>query len=95
MVSSKKKRRKIRLSASAKTPVLLNGRLVGDIEEPKKVIEKLKQERRNSQLPCGTNFFYNKGTNELIINSDSGRARRPYIIVENGKSRLTPSCMNS
>ena len=40
------------------------------------------------------NVAYIKKINEVHINADRGRARKPYIIVENGASRLTPELMD-
>ncbi|MFA5108637.1 MAG: DNA-directed RNA polymerase subunit B [Candidatus Micrarchaeia archaeon] len=88
-MASKKKKRRVVKPQGRKTSVLLNGRLVGEVEKGADVLTKLVQERRAGTIPSGVNFAYNKRTDELYINSDSGRSRRPYIIVENGKSKLT------
>ncbi len=73
-----------------KTAVYLNGRLIGFHEEGEKLASELIEKRRAGGLSPQTNFALVPKTNELHINTDSGRARRPYIVVENGKSKLTP-----
>ncbi|MFH1307167.1 MAG: DNA-directed RNA polymerase subunit B [Candidatus Micrarchaeota archaeon] len=89
MARKKKRRKRVPKSPGQKTIVLLNGRLVGEVEKGPELVAKLKEERRAGTIPAGVNFYCNRRTDEVIINSDSGRARRPYITVENGKSKLT------
>ncbi|MFH1448402.1 MAG: DNA-directed RNA polymerase subunit B [Candidatus Micrarchaeota archaeon] len=73
-----------------RTAVYLNGRLIGFHREGAELVKILRKNRRDGELPYQANFAYNKKTSELYINTDGGRARRPYIIVEDGKSRFTP-----
>lgn len=86
----KKKKRKAPQLKQDKIFVLLNGRLLGTVDTPETFMNRLLEERRAGVLPHQVNFFYNKKAGEIIVNSDSGRARRPYVVVENGKSKLTP-----
>ncbi len=72
-----------------KTRVFLNGELLGYHENPEELVSNIKQMRRASTIPIQVNVTYSPQTHEIIINSDAGRARRPVIIVENGKSLLT------
>ncbi|MDE1798410.1 MAG: DNA-directed RNA polymerase subunit B, partial [Candidatus Micrarchaeota archaeon] len=72
-----------------KTGVLLNGRLVGSVDSGPAMLRALREARRTGQLAAGVNFLYNRKTDDVVINSDSGRARRPYIVVSGGKSLLT------
>ena len=91
MKRKKIRRRRVSKDGSApKTSVYLNGRLIGFHEKGLALVEELRQRRRNGSLSPQLNFFYNQKTDDLFINADSGRARRPYIVVENGQSRLTP-----
>ena len=87
----RKKMRKKRLPGQVrKTSVYLNGRLVGFHERGSQLLAELRSRRRSGSLSSQTNFYYNQKTDDLFINADSGRARRPYIVVENGQARLTP-----
>lgn len=88
-----KKRGKIR-APEARTNVYLNGRLVGFHEKGSALISELRSRRRSGSMSSEVNFFYNHKTDELFINADSGRARRPYIVVENGQSRLTGALLD-
>ncbi len=72
-----------------KISVLLNGRLVGWVQDGEQALGNLRAQRRAGQLPMGVNFYFNRKSHDLVINSDSGRARRPYLVVENGQSLLT------
>lgn len=72
-----------------RTTVYLNGRLVGYYKDGKGLSERLREKRRMNELNPQVNVYFKEQTNELFINTDSGRVRRPYIVVENGKSKLT------
>ncbi len=75
---------------SEKTIVYVDGKLVGFHKDGKLLAQKIRERRRMNQIPSEVNVYYREQTNELFINTGKGRARRPYIVVENGKSRLTP-----
>ncbi len=73
-----------------KTSIFLNGRLVGTHPDGKSLANRLRERRRMNELSSQVNIYYNKRLNELHILTDKGRVRRPYIVVEEGKSRLSP-----
>lgn len=72
-----------------KTDVYLRDVFIGQIESPKDFIKKVKEERREGKLPESVNVGYNKDLNEVVIETSKGRARRPLIIIEKEKSKLT------
>ncbi|MEW6329449.1 MAG: DNA-directed RNA polymerase subunit B, partial [Candidatus Micrarchaeota archaeon] len=72
-----------------KTAVYINGRLVGFHPKGDELIKTLLEMRRKGEISPEANFAHHPRTGELYINTDAGRARRPYIVVENGKSKLT------
>ena len=76
-----------------KTRVFLNGELLGNHDNPEELVSNVKQMRRAGTIPIQVNVTFHPKTHEIIINSDDGRARRPVIIVENGKSLLTEEHM--
>jgi len=73
-----------------KTAVYLNGRLIGFHGRGKELVRTLRKSRRDGLITYEANFSYNRRTMELYINTDSGRARRPYVVIEGGKSKYTP-----
>ncbi len=77
----------------SRTNIYLNGRLVGTHQDGKSLADRLRERRRMNELSNQVNIYYNKKLNELHITTDRGRVRRPYIVVENGKSRLTPEIL--
>ncbi len=74
----------------SKARVFLNGELIGTIANPKELVHNLRKKRRMGEIKKQVNIIFYEDTNEIIINSDQGRARRPAIIVENGKPLVTP-----
>ncbi|MFX0106747.1 MAG: DNA-directed RNA polymerase subunit B [Candidatus Hodarchaeota archaeon] len=69
--------------------VFLNGRLVGVHPAPQVLVKTIRQKRRAGEIDSETNIAYYEDTHEVQANCDAGRVRRPAIVVENGKSRLT------
>jgi DNA-directed RNA polymerase subunit B' len=86
----KRKKKRLKLPGQ-KTSVFLNGRLIGFHESGPSLARELREKRRAGTITHEMNVHYNRGTDEVYINTDSGRARRPYIVVEDGKSKLIPS----
>ncbi len=72
-----------------KARVFLNGELIGSHDKPKELVAELRKKRRKGEIKKQVNIIYYEDTNEIIINSDQGRARRPAIVVENGKPLVT------
>jgi len=69
--------------------VFLDGRYLGKTEKPEQLVNEIKEKRRLGLLSSQINVSYYPYLGEIKILSDSGRVRRPAIVVENGKSKLT------
>ncbi len=69
--------------------VFLNGKFIGQVDNPKEFVEQIKEERRKSELPEELNIFYDERVNEIHMESSKGRLRRPLIVVKDGKPLLT------
>ena len=67
----------------------VNGKLIGKVNKPSEFIADLKSKRRSNKISPYTTIAYNEESNDIHISTDAGRAIRPLIIVENGKSKLT------
>ena len=76
-----------------KASVYVNGKYVGEYDKADDLVKRLREKRRMNELNYQINIFHNKRSGEIFINSDSGRVRKPYIVVEAGKSRLTPEIL--
>src|SRR5271157_4287519 len=77
-----------RLSGSK---VFVDGNIIGYHNSPVELARELIQKRRRGEISTEVNVAYFKsdqGKEELYINCDEGRVRRPLIIVENGSSKL-------
>lgn len=79
---------------SLNTAVYVNGRLVGFHPEGEKLRLELLQKRRTGVISSQVNLALHDRTNELFVNTDAGRARRPFAVVENGKSKLTQEILD-
>ncbi len=77
------------------TDVILDNQYIGDVDDGKIFVDELRQARRNNKLPKFINFFYNNELDEVWISSITGRALRPLIVVENGRSKLDEATLRS
>ncbi|MFH1221912.1 MAG: DNA-directed RNA polymerase subunit B [Candidatus Micrarchaeota archaeon] len=77
-----------------KVAIYLNGRFVGYHPDGRSLAQRLRERRRTNELNYQINIYYSGRMGELHITTDKGRVRRPYLVVENGKSRLTPEVLN-
>ncbi|RLG57307.1 MAG: DNA-directed RNA polymerase subunit B [Hadesarchaea archaeon] len=73
--------------------VYINGRLVGVTENGKILVEELRRHRRKGTIDEQVNVAYREDTDDVRVNTDAGRVRRPVIVVEGGKSALTPEIL--
>ncbi|MBI2545324.1 MAG: DNA-directed RNA polymerase subunit B [Candidatus Aenigmarchaeota archaeon] len=74
--------------------IFVDGRFMGETSEPEKMAANIRMKRRSGAIPYQINVAYNKHLNEVRILTDSGRVRRPVIIVENGVRKLTKDLMD-
>ena len=72
-----------------KAYVYLNGKAIGYVDDPVKFVTEVRSARRKGQISGEVNIAYVDKLNSVNINTDRGRLRKPYLIVENGKSKLT------
>lgn len=71
------------------TDVYLDDIYIGNVEKPKDFIKQIKEERRQQKIPSILNIQYNEKLDEIYVDASKGRTRRPLIVVENSKSKLT------
>jgi len=76
-----------------RSSIYLDGRYIGSVPSGDQFASEVRKNRRAGIVSGEINVSYNRKLSEVYINTDKGRARKPYIIVENGASRLTPDVM--
>ena len=69
--------------------VYLNGRILGRHPDGATLVKELIIQRRRGEINHEINVEYYQKIGEVYINSEGGRSRRPLIVIENGKSKLT------
>nr|URH29179.1 RNA polymerase subunit B' [Halapricum sp.] len=77
------------MSQGRDAKVYVNGSLVGTHPDPEQLAEQIRQARRRGEVSEMVNVSVKERTQEVIINADAGRARRPLIVVEDGEPLLT------
>jgi DNA-directed RNA polymerase subunit B len=74
--------------------VFVDGNIVGYCNDPEELALEFKERRRRGEISTEVNIAYfskvHGERDEVYVNCDEGRVRRPLIIVENGVSRLQP-----
>lgn len=69
--------------------VFVDGALIGKVDDGDKFTRHFRQMRRSGEVSTEVNISYKDYANEIIINTDRGRARRPLIVVEHGVPAVT------
>lgn len=68
--------------------VFLNGRFIGVVEEPHSFVEQVIEDRRKGIIPDNCNIFLEHRTNDVWIENEKGRVRRPLIVIKDGQSLM-------
>ncbi len=71
------------------TRVFVNGDLVGLHDKPQELVAELRDRRRTGLLSHEVNIHLDDNMNEVLINCDEGRIRRPLLVVKEEKLVLT------
>ncbi len=66
--------------------IYLNGDFIGYHNDPAILTDTIRNLRRSGKLSNEVNVKYDSNTNEVIINCDRGRLRRPLFVVNEGKT---------
>jgi len=74
--------------------VYLNGRIIGRHTDGNELAKKIIELRRSGEINHEINLEFHKNVGEFYINSDGGRSRRPLVVVENGKSKMTDEILD-
>jgi len=61
--------------------VYFNGDLIGTHKAPVDLVTEIRQRRRKNMISNVVNVRYDDSLNDVIINSDPGRIRRPLLVV--------------
>ncbi|MBS3056723.1 MAG: DNA-directed RNA polymerase subunit B [Candidatus Aenigmarchaeota archaeon] len=93
--TDKKLLEKIASEEQGKSPIFMDGQLIGMTNNSEKFIEKIKNYRRSGHISSNINVSISSETEEVYINTDSGRLQRPVIVVENGKPKITKQIMDN
>ncbi len=68
--------------------IFAEGHLLGYTLSPNELVETIREMRRRGEISGEVNIAYYADHNEIYVNCDEGRIRRPLIIVNDGKPLL-------
>jgi len=74
-----------------KSRVFVDGALIGLADDPVSLVDRVRKMRRRGELSIQINISYKGHNGDIIVHTDRGRARRPLIIVGDGKPLITDS----
>jgi DNA-directed RNA polymerase subunit B' len=72
-----------------KARVFVDGALVGLVNDPRALVSQLRNLRRQGAASIEINISYKEFNNEVVIHTDRGRARRPLVVIQNGKPLIS------
>lgn len=67
----------------------VNGAWIGIVKDGTSLVKKMRELRRRIEINWETGIAIDYGSRLIRINTDSGRAMRPLLIVENGNILIT------
>jgi len=70
------------------TRVYVNGDLIGLHDDPTTLVMEIRDRRRTGLLSHEVNVHHDENMNEVWINCDEGRIRRPLLVVKEGRTVL-------
>jgi DNA-directed RNA polymerase subunit B' len=73
------------MSQRREAKVYVNGSLIGTHPDPHRLANDIRESRRRGEIDEMVNVSVRDRTDEVIVNADAGRARRPLIVVEDGE----------
>jgi DNA-directed RNA polymerase subunit B' len=71
------------------TEVFVNNKFRGEVDDPRKFVGSVIEERRKGNVPLSVNVQYDDESDTVFIDGSKGRVVRPLIVVKNGKLALT------
>jgi len=72
-----------------KSRVFVDGALVGLIDDPKSLVENIRAMRRQGAISTEVNISYKEFNGDVVLLTDRGRARRPLIVLKDGKPLIS------
>jgi DNA-directed RNA polymerase subunit B' len=72
-----------------KSRVFVDGALIGLVDDPKSLVENIRAMRRQGAISSEVNVSYKDFNGDVVILTDRGRARRPLIVLKDGKSLIS------
>ena len=69
--------------------IFLNQKFIGNVDNAEDFLDNFKIERTKLIIDPSISIFYDKEKDEINVESSSGRALRPLIVVKDGKPLLT------
>ena len=72
-----------------KARVFVDGALIGLVDDPRALVTQIRNMRRQGAVFIEINISHKEFNNEVVIHTDRGRARRPLIVLQNGKPLMS------
>lgn len=69
--------------------IYLNFKFAGSLKNPQDFVSSFKEERKKGNVSNNVNIYYDGESDNVYVETKRGRARRPLIVVKNGKPLLT------
>ena len=76
------------MQQTGSTDIFYNGRFIGATEKAEEFVSKVKEKRRNQELPYEISAKLEKKLDTIFLSTEVGRVLRPVIIVDNKVPRL-------